>query len=109
MESKLNKTIGELEASYKEYRLSEALMTLYKLIWDDFCSWYLELVKPDYQKPIDSYTYGKTLEIFDKLLRLLHPVMPFVIEEIWHNLKDRKDGESICIAEYPTAVLLMKN
>lgn len=103
MESKLNKTILELEASYKEFRLSEALMTLYKLVWDDFCSWYLELIKPDYQKPIDSYTYHKTLELFDKLIRLLHPVMPFITEEIWHNLADKKEGESICIAEYPKA------
>ncbi len=102
LESKINKTISELDSSYKEFRLSEALMTLYKLIWDDFCSWYLELIKPDYQKPIDKYTYEKTIELFETLLKLLHPVMPFVTEEIWHQLKERKKEESICIAKYPT-------
>ncbi len=103
LESKINKTILELDSSYKDFRLSEALMTLYKLIWDDFCSWYLELIKPDYQKPIDKYTYDKTVELFETLLKLLHPVMPFVTEEIWHLLNTRAEGASICIAEYPKA------
>ncbi len=103
LESKINKTILELDSSYKNYRLSEALMTLYKLIWDDFCSWYLELIKPDYQKPIDSFTYNKTVEIFEILLKLLHPVMPFITEEIWQLLSTRKQGASICVAEYPKA------
>ncbi len=103
LESKINKTIIEINASYKDFRLSEALMTLYKLIWDDFCSWYLELIKPDYQKPIDKYTYDKTVELFETLLKLLHPVMPFVTEEIWHLLKDRTEGASISVTEYPKA------
>ncbi len=103
LESKINKIILELDSSYKDFRLSEALMTLYKLIWDDFCSWYLELIKPDYQKPIDKYTYDKTVELFETLLKLLHPVMPFVTEEIWHLLNTRAEGASICVAEYPNA------
>ncbi len=103
LHSKINKAILELNDSYKEFRLSEALMTLYKLIWDDFCSWYLELIKPDYQKPIDSYTYNKTVELFETLLKLLNPVMPFVTEEIWHLLNTRVEGSSICVAQYPQA------
>ncbi len=103
LESKINKTILELNASYTDFRLSEALMTLYKLIWDDFCSWYLELIKPDYQKPIDKYTYDKTVELFETLLKLLHPIMPFITEEIWHLLDTREEGASICVAEYPKA------
>ncbi|HLP51842.1 MAG TPA: valine--tRNA ligase [Chitinophagales bacterium] len=103
LESKISKTIVELNTSYSDYRLSEALMTLYKLIWDDFCSWYLELIKPDYQKPIDSYTYNKTVELFETLLKLLHPIMPFVTEEIWHLLATRTEGASICVAECPKA------
>ena len=103
LETKINKTITELDLSYTNYRLSEALMTLYKLIWDDFCSWYLELIKPDYQKPIDKYTYDKTVALFETLLKLLHPIMPFITEEIWHLLNDRIEGASICVAEYPKA------
>lgn len=101
LEGKLDTTINELNASYTDFRLSEALMTIYKFIWDDFCSWYLELIKPDYGAPIDSYTYNKTKELFDKIVRLLHPFMPFVTEEIWHVLAERKEGESICIAQLP--------
>lgn len=103
LQCKINKTILEIDFSYKQFRLSEALMTLYKLIWDDFCSWYLELIKPDYQKPIDKYTYCKTVELFETLLKLLHPVMPFITEEIWHLLSTRTEGASICVAEYPKA------
>ncbi|MFN8278002.1 MAG: valine--tRNA ligase [Chitinophagales bacterium] len=103
MEARLNQVIQELEGQFTEFRLSEALMTLYKFVWDDFCSWYLELIKPDYQQPIDRTTYEKTIGFFDQLLRLLHPFMPFVTEEIWHQLATRKDGESLCIATYPIA------
>jgi valyl-tRNA synthetase len=103
MESRIHQTIKDIETGFDDFRLSEVLMTLYKLVWDDFCSWYLELIKPDYQKPIDSYTYNKTIEIFDVLMRLLHPFMPFITEEIWQILKDRKEGESICLAPYPKA------
>ena len=103
LESKLNKTLIELDASFKSFRLSEALMTVYKLIWDDFCSWYLELIKPDYQKPIDRYTYDKTIALFEKLLQTLHPFMPFITEEIWHLIGGRKDGATINMTSYPTA------
>lgn len=102
-ESRLNKTILELNGQFANFRLSEALMTVYKLIWDDFCSWYLEIIKPDYQQPIDSYTYNKTTELFEKLMQLLHPFMPFITEEVWHNLKERKNGESINLTTYPQA------
>ena len=101
LESKLNKTLIELDASFKSFRLSEALMTVYKLIWDDFCSWYLELIKPDYQAPIDRYTYEKTIALFEKLLQALHPFMPFITEEIWHLVGDRKEGSSINLTAYP--------
>ena len=101
LESKLNKTLIELDASFKSFRLSEALMTVYKLIWDDFCSWYLELIKPDYQKPIDRYTYDKTIALFEKLLQTLHPFMPFITEEIWYLIGERKDGTTINMTAYP--------
>jgi len=109
METKLQLVITELENSYTDFRLSEVLMTLYKFIWDDFCSWYLELVKPDYQQPIDAYTYNKTIAIFDKLVRLLHPIMPFITEEIWQSLAERKEGESLCVAEYPKAAAVQQD
>ncbi|HWB62297.1 MAG TPA: class I tRNA ligase family protein, partial [Chitinophagales bacterium] len=102
-ESKLNKTVTELNGQFESFRLSEALMTVYKLAWDDFCSWYLELVKPDYQQAIDRYTYDKTIDAFEKLVQLLHPFMPFITEEIWHTLRERKDGESINLSQWPQA------
>ena len=109
LESKLNKTLVELDASFKSFRLSEALMTVYKLIWDDFCSWYLELIKPDYQKPIDRYTYDKTIALFEKLLQTLHPFMPFVTEEIWHIIGERKEGTTINLTSYPAAGAVNEN
>ncbi|MBL7777277.1 MAG: valine--tRNA ligase [Chitinophagales bacterium] len=104
-ETKLNKAIAEVEISFTDFRLSEALMNLYKLLWDDFCSWYLELIKPEYGQPIDKYTYDKTIGFYDTLMRLLHPFMPFITEEIWHQLDERKDGESICMAKFPGSTL----
>jgi len=109
LESKLNKTLAELDASFTSFRLSEALMTVYKLIWDDFCSWYLELIKPDYQKPIDRYTYDKTITLFEKLLQTLHPFMPFITEEIWHLIGDRKDGTTINLTAYPAVGAVNEN
>lgn len=99
----LSKTIVELEDLFSKYRLSEALMTVYKLFWDEFSSWYLELIKPAYQQPIDPATYEATLSFFDSLLRLLHPFMPFITEELWQALGERKPGESIMIARQPKA------
>ena len=100
-ENILAKTVAELDDSFGKYRLSEALMAVYKLFWDEFSSWYLEMVKPAYQKPIDAKTYQATLGFFDLLLRLLHPFMPFITEELWHALSDRKEGESIMVSDMP--------
>src|SRR5690554_792276 len=100
--NKLSETIVELDDLFSKYRLSEALMLLYKLFWDEFSSWYLEIVKPVYQKPIDSITYEATLGFFDDLLRLLHPFMPFITEELWQALYKRADDESIMIELQPT-------
>ena len=100
-ENHLAASLAEIEDSFDKYRLSDALMATYKLVWDDFCSWYLEIVKPAYQQPLDRATYEATLNIFEKLMCMLHPFMPFITEEIWHTLKERKEGESIMIAEMP--------
>ena len=99
----LSKTIVELDDLFSKYRLSEALMMVYKLFWDEFSSWYLELIKPAYRQPIDRATYQATLAFFDSLLRLLHPFMPFITEELWQALNERKPGESITIAQQPKA------
>ncbi|MAW21804.1 MAG: valine--tRNA ligase [Flavobacteriales bacterium] len=106
-ESKINKAIINIDKSYSEYRISEALMTSYKLAWDDFCSWYLEIVKPIYGSPIDSVTYNKTIEQLEKVLKLLHPFMPFLTEEIWHLIDNRK--EDIIIADWPIAGNIKKH
>jgi valyl-tRNA synthetase len=98
---KMQTMLTELESDFQQYRLSEALIKLYSFIWDDFCSWYLEMVKPEYGKPIDKKSLTQTITIFSKLMTLLHPFMPFVSEEIWHQLKKRKDGEDCCISIYP--------
>ncbi len=93
----LKNTAAEVEDLFQKYRLSEALMAIYKLFWDEFSSWYLEMIKPAYGQPIDRKTYEQTLGFFDTLLKLLHPFMPFITEELWQNLTERKDGESIMI------------
>ncbi len=100
----LAKTASELDDLFGKYRLSEALMSLYKLFWDEFSSWYLEMAKPAYQQPIDKKTYEATLGFFDSLLRLLHPFMPFITEELWQALAQRKAGESIMVSEMPKEV-----
>lgn len=99
-ENKLNKTLVLLEDSFKTYRLSEALMNLYNFIWNDFCSSYLEFIKPDYQQPIDRNTYNKTVEFFDKLMQMLHPFMPFITEELWQTIEERA---SVSLSSYPKA------
>lgn len=100
-EANLNRNLEIIEDHYTKYRIADALMTVYKLIWDDFCSWYLEMVKPAYQQAIDAPTYRKTIEFFNKLLRVLHPFMPFITEEIYQEIKNDHDWESITIAEMP--------
>ncbi|MEM6299060.1 MAG: valine--tRNA ligase [Bacteroidota bacterium] len=99
--SRLAQAIDRLEMQYSQYRISDALMTLYKLIWDDFCSWYLEMIKPEYQKPIDSATLNTTIAFFEDLMKLLHPFMPFLTEELWHYTGERDEKECIIVAEYP--------
>ena len=94
-DAKLKEVNEEMEKQFKEYRISEALMTVYKLFWDEFSSWYLEMVKPAYGQPIDKHSYEATLKFFDALLKMLHPFMPFITEELWQHIYDRKDGESI--------------
>ena len=100
-DAQLNRTLEEVKDLFGKYRLSEALMDIYKLFLDEFSSWYLEMVKPAYQQPIDRKTYDATLRYFDALLRMLHPFMPFITEELWQHLYDRKEGESIMTARMP--------
>ena len=102
-EDKMGETIAAIEKNFIHYRISDALMATYKLIWDDFCSWYLEMVKPAYQQPIDAFTLEKTLGLFEKLMKILHPFMPFITEEIWHLLRDRDTGDDIIVASMPVA------
>ena len=101
--AQLNKTLIELEDNFSKYRLSEALMETYKLIWNDFCAVYLEIAKPAYQQPIDLQTYQQTIQFFEQLMAILHPFMPFVTEELWQNLEARKDGESLMMNPFPKA------
>jgi valyl-tRNA synthetase len=97
----LDKTIAEMDDLFSKYRLSEAMTAVYKLFWDEFSSWYLEMIKPGYQQPVDKSTYLSTLGFFDVLLRLLHPFMPFITEELWQALEPRKEGESLMVALIP--------
>jgi len=100
-EAKLQQTLAEIEDHFEKYRLSDALMAIYKLVWDDFCSWFLEMIKPAYQQPIDKMTYGKAIEMLEANLKLLHPFMPFLTEEIWQHLADRTTEQALIIAQYP--------
>lgn len=103
MEEVLKKSINEIDATFKKFRISEALMITYKLFWDEFSGWYLEIIKPEYQKPVDRITFEATVAIFEKLLKVMHPFMPFITEEIWQLLLKRDDGESIMMARMPEA------
>ncbi|NCA79902.1 MAG: valine--tRNA ligase, partial [Sphingobacteriia bacterium] len=105
-DAQLNSAINELEDDFKKYRLSEALMTVYKLFWDEFSSWYLEMIKPAYQQPVDIQTYTATISFFEKLTLLLHPFMPFITEEIWHALANRNEHESIMVQQQPKSVAI---
>lgn len=103
-DAKLNQSLAELEDHFNKFRISDALHTVYKLVWDDFCAWYLEIVKPEFGKPIDEATYNTTVSFFEKLLKVLHPFMPFITEELWHELNERKEKECIIVESYPKAV-----
>ncbi len=100
-EHKLNEVLETLDKQFADFRISEAVMTVYTFFWNEFSAWYLEMVKPAYQKPIDAKTYEATIQFFDKILRILHPFMPFITEEIWQLLEERKEGESIVVAQMP--------
>lgn len=100
-EAKLQQTLLEIEDNFEKYRLSEALMSIYKLVWDDFCSWFLEMIKPAYQQPIDKITFDKVIEMLESNLKLLHPFMPFLTEEIWQYIAKRTPEEALIIAQWP--------
>ncbi len=100
-ESKFQKALIEIEDHFSKYRLSDALMTIYKLIYDDFCGWMLEMVKPAYQKPIDSKTLKRVISIFEENLKIVHPFMPFLTEDIWHYISDREKNEALIISKWP--------
>jgi len=100
-ESKFQSALVEIEDHFSKYRLSDALMTIYKLIYDDFCGWMLEMVKPAYQQPIDAKTYNKVMAIFEENLKIVHPFMPFLTEDIWHYIKERTPEEALIIAKWP--------
>jgi valyl-tRNA synthetase len=100
-ESHFEKTLAWVDENFEKYRISDALMSIYKLVWEDFCSWLLELIKPEYGEPIDRQSYNKVIALFEKNLRILHPFMPFLTEEIWHYIADRKPEEALTIAAWP--------
>ena len=103
MEEVLKRSIHDIDLNFRKFRISEALMITYKLFWDEFSAWYLEIIKPEYQKPVDRITLNATIAILDKLLKLIHPFMPFITEDLWQLLTERKSGESIMIALMPEA------
>ena len=100
-EASFQKSLTEIEDHFSKYRISDALMAIYKLVWDDFCSWLLEMIKPGYEQPIDENTYQRVIAMFENNLKLLHPFMPFLSEEIWHQISDRKTEDSLIVAEWP--------
>lgn len=100
-ENRFNQALLEINEDFDKFRISDALMTTYKLVWGDFCSWYLEMIKPEYQHPIDQVTYDKTIAIFEDILKILHPFMPFISEELWHQIKQRSVEESLILASWP--------
>lgn len=102
-QNKLQRTLAEIEDSFDKYRISDALMAIYKLVWDDFCSWFLEMIKPAYQQPIDKATFDKAIEMLENNLKLLHPFMPFLTEEIWQHITERTSEQALIVAEWPKA------
>jgi valyl-tRNA synthetase len=115
LNAKINASLLEIEDHFSKYRLSDALMSVYKLVWDDLCSWYLEMIKPEYDReldkslPIDEKTYQETLAIFEKILKIVHPFMPFITEELWHDIKERDAKDCVIIAKWPTVSDLKVN
>jgi valyl-tRNA synthetase len=101
-EAKLQQTLVEIEDNFEKYRISDALMGIYKLVWDDFCSWFLEMIKPAYQAPIDKITFDKAIEMLESNMKLLHPFMPFLTEEIWHYTAERTPEEALIVSTWPT-------
>lgn len=102
LEERFNEVLAELDDYYHQYKLSEALMTLYNFIWNDFFSWYLEVIKPGFEEPIDKKTYDSTIDFFERMLTVLHPFMPFITEEVWHYIREREPGNDCIISSYPT-------
>jgi valyl-tRNA synthetase len=102
-DARMRLALNELHDHFKKFRIRDAILSIYKLIWDDFCSWYLEMIKPKYQQPIDRSTYERTIDFFEDLMKILHPFMPFISEEIWHQTKNRTDNDCIMIASWPPA------
>ncbi len=102
-ETKLQRTLTEIEENFDKYRISDALMAIYKLVWDDFCSWFLEMIKPAYQQPIDKVTFEKAIEMLENNLKLLHPFMPFLTEEIWQHIAERTPEQALIVSEWPKA------
>ncbi len=100
-DSRFGQVLNEINSNFDKFRISDALMSTYKLVWDDFCSWYLEMIKPGYQQPIDRQTLAHTLDFFERILKIMHPFMPFVSEELYHALRERQPGDDIVIAEWP--------
>ncbi|MCS5488829.1 valine--tRNA ligase [Algoriphagus limi] len=101
-ENRFQQALAEINDHFEKFRISDALMATYKLVWDDFCSWYLEMIKPAYQQPIDQKTYDQTIVFFEGILKLLHPFMPFLSEEIWHQIQERSVEESLILATWPS-------
>jgi len=102
-EQRFFQSLNEINEHFEKFRISDALMATYKLVWDDFCSWYLEMIKPAYQQPIDPATYDRSIVFFEGILKLLHPFMPFITEELWHQIKERKVEESLIVSSWPSS------
>jgi len=100
-ENRFNAELVEIEKQFAEFRISEALMSIYRLIWDSYCSWYLEIVKPAYQQPIDKKTYNSSIRLLENLMTVLHPFMPFLTEEVWHSIKERDAKDCVMVNDYP--------
>jgi valyl-tRNA synthetase len=101
LNAKIQASLTEIEDHFSKYRLSDALMSVYKLVWDDLCAWYLEMIKPEFGKPVDAKTYQETLAIFEQVLKIVHPFMPFITEELWHEIKERAAKDCVIISQWP--------